>query len=55
MQVYRNAVLTSADAALQHLGITHGDQLVLLAARPAVKRPRAQTTPVGVEPTLHVA
>lgn len=48
-QVYRHAVLTSADAALQHLGITHGEQLVMLPPRPAIKRPRAQTTPVRVD------
>lgn len=45
-QVFKHSVLSGSDAGLQQLGITHGDQLVMLPARPAIKRPRAQTTPV---------
>lgn len=46
-QVFKHSVLSSTDAALEQLGITHGDQLVMLSIRPTIKRPRAQTTPVS--------
>jgi hypothetical protein len=49
-QVFKHNVLSGSDAVLQQLGITHGDQLVMLPARPAIKRPRAQTTPVRSQP-----
>jgi hypothetical protein len=46
LQVFRHSLLSASDAVLQQLGITHGDQLVMLPSRPTIKRPRAQTTPV---------
>jgi hypothetical protein len=46
LQVFNHSLLSASDAVLQQLGITHGDQLVMLPSRPTIKRPRAQTTPV---------
>jgi hypothetical protein len=45
LQVFKQAVLP-ADAALQHVGLTSGDQLVLLVPKKLQQRPTPQSTPV---------
>jgi hypothetical protein len=46
MQVYKQAVLP-ADAVLQQVGLSNGDQLVLLATRKLQQQPPPQIVPVS--------